>query len=135
MQLKFLLLALTTQSAVTVALQTYTLDDGTPLDGTVDPAKVFDTLDPNINDANDKRSISPNPGGAKMLMRRDCDPNSDYPWLCQSGDRCCRRNAACCGNRNCIYPDSQNCCSDGRYCNKPDQCVKRPDGSIGCLTP
>lgn len=134
MQFKYLLLALTAHSAVTAALQSYTLDDGTPVD-VADASKVLDTLDPNDNDANDKRSINPNPGGAKMLVRRDCDPGSDFPWLCQSGNRCCRRDAACCGNRNCIFPSSQNCCSDGRYCNKPDRCVKRPNGSIGCLTP
>ncbi|KAL4940617.1 hypothetical protein BDV06DRAFT_223914 [Aspergillus oleicola] len=134
--LKYLLLALTAQSAVTAAQETFTLNDGTHV--SVDPTKVLNASDPNNLDTSNessKRSANPNTAAAKMLVARDCDPSSDYPYLCQSGNRCCRRDAMCCENRSCIDPDVHTCCLYGYYCNKPDRCVKRTDGSIGCLAP
>ncbi|KAL4789498.1 hypothetical protein BDV19DRAFT_374021 [Aspergillus venezuelensis] len=136
MQSKYFLLALTAQSAVTSTLETFTLEDGTPID--VDPSKIFDAIDPNNADTDielSKRSADPATNSAKMLVARDCDPSSNYPWLCQSGNRCCRQDPACCGNRSCIDPDIHNCCFYGYHCNKPYQCIQRPDGSIGCLSP
>ncbi|OJJ60281.1 hypothetical protein ASPSYDRAFT_42008 [Aspergillus sydowii CBS 593.65] len=127
MQLKYFLLALSANSAL-AALESFTLNDGSTIEA--DPEGIVDALHPDSD--NKVRSLDTGAPDAKQLFARAClDPA--YPTTCQNGNWCCQPNNICCENRSCVNPDTQNCCLYGYYCNKPYRCVKRPNGSIGCL--
>ncbi|KAL4912652.1 hypothetical protein BDW62DRAFT_194119 [Aspergillus aurantiobrunneus] len=127
MQLKYLLLALTGQSAL-AALQTFTFDDGTTIEA--DPESVVSPHSP--NNAKSSRTVDSSPAGAKMLLARSC-PQPEYPNTCQGGNLCCQTDDFCCEGQSCVDPDIHNCCLYGYYCEKPYRCVKYDNGNIGCM--
>lgn len=126
MQLKYLLLALSANS-VLASLESFTLNDGSIIEA--DTESIVDALHPDSD--NKVRSLNTRTDENQLFKRACLDPA--YPTICQGGNWCCRPNNICCEGRSCVNPDTQNCCLYGYYCNKPYQCVKRPDGSIGCL--
>ncbi|KAL4863456.1 hypothetical protein BDV12DRAFT_189658 [Aspergillus spectabilis] len=128
MQFKYLVLALTAQSALAATLETFTLDDGTTIDA--DPENIVSPHEPGERDLS--HGVGSSPAGAKMLLARACyDPN--YPVSCQNGNLCCQGDDRCCENRSCIDPDYHNCCLYGYYCDKPYRCVRYQNGNIGCM--
>ncbi|KAL2869126.1 uncharacterized protein BJX67DRAFT_348865 [Aspergillus lucknowensis] len=126
MQFKYLLLALTAQTAIAATLETFTLNDGTTIEA--DPDTILAAHSP--DDKELTRGVGSSAAGAKMLLARSCYP--DYPVGCQDGAICCQADDLCCENRSCIDPDVHNCCLYGYYCDKPYQCVQYSNGNIGC---